>query len=622
MKRCVMLGILVLSSWALPAAAADTDAHLFLDDFDSYAAGTLPPGWNIVWDGAGYDLQAVTSARAFSAPNAFRLVGRPNWSAVVERGFASDSDFIGYEFKILIEAVGRGGEEHPAFFKYQAEGNRWGTYYGAVRFQHPSGLILAEDGTPLAKWRPRTWHSVRVILDRAQRTYDVWIDGAQVGYELAINARSPDVIDALALVSGHAGVPVYYDDVAVFVPAFDNDGDGIPDWLDPCPDVHPGLIDINTDGCIDTNIDIAVYLKEQVVPIASELPDAATVCLESALVGLELAAFEASIEGMLCAAEVLDTAGPGPAADAQYAVGLSAQTTALLAIHQQTLLVGADDPNVIAAGALAELGVELLEQLRIPEAVSQFLEAVSQLVEDEKPSILVEVDRRNAWLRIWEKHTSTFAAWGEQVISAIRVTNTGNVDLHDIEVWQTWSDFETTIDVLHVGESKMVNVGTLGIDMIEYVVREADPDPFIMLSTAQCRHNGVWVRDSAMCEVDIIHPSIDVTIQAPSTTRPGDLVSLQVTVTNTGDVPLRSVWYFFYGGLSRWRAIDREHIGDMAPGESRFYHYHYLIPKTSSGGLVFRSVALGGRDYDTGISWEIFGRRIEDRASHRMRVVR
>lgn len=189
---------------------------LFSDGFENYNLGVLPANWTIVWNGRGDEAQVVTNECYASGTRSFRLWGQPGWSAVVQRRFSTTARIIGYEFKILLGERGSNGQEHPGFFKQGAEGNVWGTYYAVVIFDHADGKIKAEDGRVLGAWEPGKWYTVRVVFDRQNKTYDVRINGVLVGSTLAINARNPELIDSLALTSGHAGKKVFYDDVKVF----------------------------------------------------------------------------------------------------------------------------------------------------------------------------------------------------------------------------------------------------------------------------------------------------------------------------------------------------------------------------------------------------------------------
>lgn len=195
-----------------PVSARD----LFFDDFESSPVGTLPAGWQIVYSGRGTSWQMVTDAVAASGTQSLHLWGVPGWSAVVQRNFASDSPLIGYRFEILL-GQGAGDREHPGFYKHRAE-NYWGTYYAITYFWHASLEICSEYGVTLGSWSPQTWYDVRVLLDRVTHTYRLWIDGQLLGAGLPIDYAHPEWIDAVALTAGHGGVPIHYDDVAVFVP--------------------------------------------------------------------------------------------------------------------------------------------------------------------------------------------------------------------------------------------------------------------------------------------------------------------------------------------------------------------------------------------------------------------
>jgi len=191
---------------------------LFFDDFEGYAVGTFPSsgGWEIVWNGRGDEYQYISNLYSFSPTKSLHLWGETGWSCVVQRRFSSNAPVIGYEFAIFFNSRGAGYQDGPAFFKKGAEGQVWGTYYAAVIFDHQDGKIKAEDGTILGDWTPKTWYKVRVVLDRASKTYSVWINGELRGQNLKIKMEHPELIDAIALTSAWPGAEVYYDDVKVF----------------------------------------------------------------------------------------------------------------------------------------------------------------------------------------------------------------------------------------------------------------------------------------------------------------------------------------------------------------------------------------------------------------------
>ena len=200
----------------LPREIAPGERTLFSDDFDAYLLGSFPaPPWQVIWAGTGENY--VAHGPSVSFPQSLQLEGRPNNSAVVQREFSTSAEIIGYEYSILIEAIGQGGPgqvESPGFFGRAAA--TWGRYYAIASFNHDTQQIVAEDGTVLGRWSPGHWYRVKVVLDRGTNRYDVWLDGVLVGRQIPTTHSDTDRIDALALFSGHPGVKVWYDDVRVF----------------------------------------------------------------------------------------------------------------------------------------------------------------------------------------------------------------------------------------------------------------------------------------------------------------------------------------------------------------------------------------------------------------------
>jgi len=197
---------------------------IFSDDFESYPIGSFPSqgGWEIVWYGAGREYQKVIIAKEVLGfdeghGRVLHLLGRRPCSSVVKRSFTTNSRYIGYEFDILILDRGEGYRDHPGFFCEECK--KYGAYWATVEFSHNDGKIYARDGTVLGSWTPRRWYHVKVILDRENDRYDVYIDGRLRGRDLpAKKSDEPSSwrINSLALVSGWPGKPVLYDNVKVF----------------------------------------------------------------------------------------------------------------------------------------------------------------------------------------------------------------------------------------------------------------------------------------------------------------------------------------------------------------------------------------------------------------------
>jgi len=212
----LLTNMLIFAVRIRPVEADET--LIFQDDFENYNVGDFPStgGWELVFNGRGDRYQIVTDAISFSGSKSFQLWGYPNWAAVVQKKFDATSSVIGYEFAILIEAVGSGGpgrDEHPGFFNREA--HVWGKYYATVMFNHDDMKIYTQDRTLLGGWNPGEWYHIKVILNKSINKYDVWINGELRGEKLSTTNQDTELINALALLSGHPGVKVYYDDVKI-----------------------------------------------------------------------------------------------------------------------------------------------------------------------------------------------------------------------------------------------------------------------------------------------------------------------------------------------------------------------------------------------------------------------
>lgn len=211
---------LVLSTMIAPSSLGQSSQEkiIFLDDFEIYDVGTFPSngGWELSFNGVGDTSQIISDAEYVSPARSFRLWGKSTWSAVAQKKFTSCRRYLGYQASILIGSPhpGAAGKEYFGFVNRFA--SPFGKYYATVSFDFDTMNVLSEDKTILGNWTTKIWYDVKVILDRDAKTYDVWINGKEMGSSLVLREADPNIINALALQSEHSGVEVYYDDVSVF----------------------------------------------------------------------------------------------------------------------------------------------------------------------------------------------------------------------------------------------------------------------------------------------------------------------------------------------------------------------------------------------------------------------
>jgi len=212
----IIVGLLCFSMFSIltPQVKAQ-ETTIFSDNFESYAVGTFPSagGWELQWNGAGNQYQVIVNSVSVSPTKSFQLLGSYGWSSVVKKDFTSTSNVIGYEVYVRTEAY-KGSDHSVAdvgFF------NRpiyiWGRYYAMVRFED-TGFIRSA-GQILQSYNPNTWYKVKVVLDKTNTVYNVWIDDVLKGQNL-VETNNPQEILSFELDSEWAGVKAYFDDAKVF----------------------------------------------------------------------------------------------------------------------------------------------------------------------------------------------------------------------------------------------------------------------------------------------------------------------------------------------------------------------------------------------------------------------
>jgi hypothetical protein len=209
----VLAMLLVVPSWSVSNLTRPTqsaqESDLFFDDFESYESGSFPSrgGWQLADPGIENIIQnhMVTNLEAYSGSRSLML----NKKAFAMKTFSAQASSIGYE--VAINLTGGGGAAVGFGSSKQPLNKMWAT----VSFMGPAWGITSEDVArrKLGDWEPAVWYILKVILNRASNTYDVWINGALKGEKLKVSAEDTGLIDALDLTSADK---VYYDDVRAF----------------------------------------------------------------------------------------------------------------------------------------------------------------------------------------------------------------------------------------------------------------------------------------------------------------------------------------------------------------------------------------------------------------------
>jgi len=199
---------------------------IFSDDFESYAAGTFPSSqWNLVFNGNGNQYQLIVDSVSCSPAKSLQLMGNINWAADAVRYFNSSSPTIGFEANVRIDnssGIAQWGQYNDAarigFWKRIDWGDA--AWYESVTFAY-NGTMIANgknafpNGQILQSWVAGEWYDIKLVVDRSNRVFSVWVNGTLEGQNLQ-GSDSPYSYDGLAVSGRYTQTTDNFDDVKVF----------------------------------------------------------------------------------------------------------------------------------------------------------------------------------------------------------------------------------------------------------------------------------------------------------------------------------------------------------------------------------------------------------------------
>jgi hypothetical protein len=202
--------------------------HIFIeDDFESYVVGAFPSGggWELWFNGAGTDQQAIVNNVFVSPTKSLKLLGLDSgldsWAGYAVKQFASSSPIIGFEVAVRVDETNGHSRDNARVAFATKVSNFISREYALIDFQD-SGVITS-GGQVLQSYLPDTWYIIRQVLNRDLETYSVWVDGELKIENLPVMTTSGDSsaypsygIEAFSVSQCYNNVAVYFDDVKVF----------------------------------------------------------------------------------------------------------------------------------------------------------------------------------------------------------------------------------------------------------------------------------------------------------------------------------------------------------------------------------------------------------------------
>ena len=227
----------VLKSQKLILHLLGASGIILFENLDSYSLGQFPPGWGVIYDGAGIEYCKVDDTHAYSPPYSLTMLGLNGWSQDIgwqipyppdrTKTYNYYNGLSAEEYQRTVNWL----KEHPEIWvkarvmtsKYNIEKAsavikfykvlpRWGTSYGGVAFgkTKSDGYIISAGGNKVS-YEPNKWYEVLLYSDLKERKFSVWVNGRLLTKDAPINADGYP--EFLTLVSDHANAKVWFDDI-------------------------------------------------------------------------------------------------------------------------------------------------------------------------------------------------------------------------------------------------------------------------------------------------------------------------------------------------------------------------------------------------------------------------
>lgn len=216
------LFIPVLGFAPIPLVTA-AEQVFFEDNFEKYTVGDFPSsgGWELWYNGIGTEEQVIVDNFSSSPTKSLKLLGLDFWAGFAAKRFTSTSSLIGFGVSVRVEETNGEGRDN-ARVAFTTKLSNWvSCEYAPVTFQD-SGVI-ASGGQVLQSYIAGTWYNVKLVMDRADNTYSVWVDDELKGENLTVTTTSGPItdfpsseIEAFSISQCYNSVTAYFDDVKIF----------------------------------------------------------------------------------------------------------------------------------------------------------------------------------------------------------------------------------------------------------------------------------------------------------------------------------------------------------------------------------------------------------------------
>ena len=199
---------------------------IYSTDFENYSVGTLPPGFEIKYNGKGTQYQKVTTDASHSGSKSLQAWGASGWGANIDYYFTMpESGRIGYEVYIKANPKEEGSTQFM-----NPEGATWGWGWAGIGFDENGNINAPASSTANSYNESQPvgdqWYKVKSEMDVITGAIWIWLNDVLVvdGKTPAeLGKENPDAYKGIRAITfndaswyENPSTPIYIDDFKLY----------------------------------------------------------------------------------------------------------------------------------------------------------------------------------------------------------------------------------------------------------------------------------------------------------------------------------------------------------------------------------------------------------------------
>lgn len=238
MKKWILLFFTICSVLDCSLVEASENV-IYEDDFDSYMTGTLPEGWEMIWNGAGNKYQIVTDKVFHSESQSLQIRSQKGWSSLIFRQLPDVYDTLNLELWMKSPDFYSECPNSGIISLYNPGEGTWGTTYGNIgmdnveqKFFFLNNTNYPETSRLLDSFKLDRWYKIKLTYYLSESELSVWIDSDLIlDHESILVRKGWLSYTGIALSNSGCGDEVFYfDDVKVWTDGYETSVNEISEY--------------------------------------------------------------------------------------------------------------------------------------------------------------------------------------------------------------------------------------------------------------------------------------------------------------------------------------------------------------------------------------------------------